>query len=203
MTDIDIINKALSFTNPVYVYWYGGKNNICSNKLLNQLKSLYPDVYKPSYVAACKVDIQEHKRCIDCSGLVCAAYNKPMVGTSQFDKYFKIYKGAPVDGMIVWRSNHCGIYNKGRIIEARGRWSGITDTRPYSKGYWSRIYYDTSVAYSFGKLDSNVVNYNKVVEDVIAGKYGNGRERRDKLTKAGYDPDIVQKLVNIALATRK
>lgn len=36
----------------------------------------------------------------------------------------------------------------------------------------------------------------KVVDDVIAGKYGNGDERKAKLKAAGYNPDTVQKKVN-------
>lgn len=36
----------------------------------------------------------------------------------------------------------------------------------------------------------------KLVADVIAGKYGNGQERKEKLKKAGYDPDKVQEAVN-------
>lgn len=39
----------------------------------------------------------------------------------------------------------------------------------------------------------------KLIADVIAGKYGNGKERVEKLKKAGYDPDKVQKAVNKAL----
>ena len=39
----------------------------------------------------------------------------------------------------------------------------------------------------------------KLINDVIAGKYGNGKERVEKLRKAGYDPDKVQKEVNKAL----
>ena len=31
---------------------------------------------------------------------------------------------------------------------------------------------------------------------VIAGKYGNGQERVDALTEAGYDYNLVQKCVN-------
>ena len=31
---------------------------------------------------------------------------------------------------------------------------------------------------------------------VIAGKYGNGRERVDALNEAGYDHNLVQKCVN-------
>ena len=31
---------------------------------------------------------------------------------------------------------------------------------------------------------------------VCLGRYGNGRERREKLATAGYDPDQVQTIVN-------
>lgn len=42
-----------------------------------------------------------------------------------------------------------------------------------------------------------------VVAAVIAGEYGNGQERRDKLTAAGYDPDDVQAAVNRALTAEE
>ncbi len=37
---------------------------------------------------------------------------------------------------------------------------------------------------------------NAVAHEVIAGKWGNGQERIDRLKKAGYDPDKIQKRVN-------
>lgn len=36
----------------------------------------------------------------------------------------------------------------------------------------------------------------QIVEEVIAGKWGNGQERKDKLRAAGYDPQAVQAEVN-------
>lgn len=36
----------------------------------------------------------------------------------------------------------------------------------------------------------------QVAEDVIAGKYGNGSDRRNKLASEGFDPDAVQAEVN-------
>lgn len=36
----------------------------------------------------------------------------------------------------------------------------------------------------------------EVAKDVIAGKYGNGTERRERLSATGYDPDEVQAEVN-------
>ena len=37
---------------------------------------------------------------------------------------------------------------------------------------------------------------NAVAHEVIAGKWGNGQERIDRLKAAGYDPDKIQKRVN-------
>lgn len=39
----------------------------------------------------------------------------------------------------------------------------------------------------------------QAVKDVIAGKYGSGKERHDKLTKEGFNADEIQSLVNKAL----
>lgn len=36
----------------------------------------------------------------------------------------------------------------------------------------------------------------KVAKDVYAGKYGNGSKRVALLTNAGYDPSLVQQMVN-------
>lgn len=42
-----------------------------------------------------------------------------------------------------------------------------------------------------------------VINDVIAGKYGNNPERSDRLRAAGYDPQVVQQLVNQAMKYEK
>lgn len=39
-------------------------------------------------------------------------------------------------------------------------------------------------------------SYHEIADDVIDGKYGDGKERIRKLTKEGYDVEIVQKLVD-------
>lgn len=40
------------------------------------------------------------------------------------------------------------------------------------------------------------IAYEQVAKEVIEGKWGNGKVRKDKLTKAGYDYNAVQTLVN-------
>lgn len=43
----------------------------------------------------------------------------------------------------------------------------------------------------------------EIAAEVIAGKWGNGSERREKLAAAGYDPDKVQAAVNEKLTGKK
>lgn len=45
-------------------------------------------------------------------------------------------------------------------------------------------------------LRSAVSEYFKVAEEILAGKWGNGKERREKLTAAGYDYQLAQVMVN-------
>ncbi|HCA29252.1 MAG TPA: hypothetical protein DEP23_06685, partial [Ruminococcaceae bacterium] len=42
-----------------------------------------------------------------------------------------------------------------------------------------------------------------IAEEVIAGKWGNGAERKKKLKAAGYDYDAIQQLVNQKLSPKK
>lgn len=43
---------------------------------------------------------------------------------------------------------------------------------------------------------SNLKSIDEVAREVIQGKWGNGQERKDRLTAAGYDANAVQKRVN-------
>lgn len=43
----------------------------------------------------------------------------------------------------------------------------------------------------------------EIVKEVLAGKWGNGSERKKKLTEAGYDYDTIQNLVNKAVSDTK
>ena len=47
-----------------------------------------------------------------------------------------------------------------------------------------------------GTTTTNKKSNNEIAKEVIAGKWGNGSERKKKLTAAGYDYDAIQKIVN-------
>lgn len=54
---------------------------------------------------------------------------------------------------------------------------------------------------AISKVAESVQDYGNVVNEIIGGKWGNGQERWDKLTKAGYDWAHAQNLVNEKLGS--
>ena len=108
-------------------------------------------------------------------------------------------------GMVVWLNGHIGIYcGDGVVVESSPRWeNGIQRTYPkgcpvpnkhhLNQRKWTKCGYLKWIDYS------NSTDLMQVAKDVIKGKYGNGKERIDNLTKAGYNYKEVQRVVNSLL----
>lgn len=108
-------------------------------------------------------------------------------------------------GMVVWMNGHIGIYcGDGVVVESSPRWeNGIQRTYPVgcpvankhhlNQRRWNKCGYLKWIDYS------TTADLTQVAKDVIKGKYGNGKERIDNLTKAGYNYKEVQKIVNSLL----
>lgn len=195
MTGDDICRKALSYKT--YVYWYGAKGQKCTQALLNQLASQYPGIYTVPYVRKCRDDILQKRQAIDCSGLVCKSYGIKDVSTYGMPALFRECHGTPANGMICWRTSHCGIYYNGKVIEARGIDYDVTDTRAYKPENWEKVLYMPEVVYSTGKKERSPQEYLLACERVLAGTYGNGSERQAKLTAEGYSYNKIQQIINI------
>lgn len=88
--------------------------------------------------------------------------------------------------------NEMGTGRGGKPGDQTGREFLIRSYRNYP---WSHV-----LRYSEGVFAKKSVlkddRIEKVAREVIAGKWGNGAERFQRLKKAGYDPDKVQKKVN-------
>lgn len=109
-------------------------------------------------------------------------------------------------GMVVWLSGHIGIYcGDGVVVESSPRWeNGIQRTYPkgcpvankyqLNQRKWTKCGYLNWIDYT------TTSDLTQVAKDVIKGKYGNGKERIDNLTKAGYNYKEVQKIVNSLLS---
>lgn len=197
MTGNDVILNALSYIDRVY--WYGGKDEACTESLLRTLSNLYPRIYTPAYIAKCKNDIAAGKRCIDCSGLVCRAYDVVDMSTYSMRGYFSEWKKKPLNGMILWTINHCGIYYNDRVIEARGIDKDVTTNRDYIAGNWSAVLYDMDIDYMAAKKDEHTgIEYLTVALKTAQGYYGNGDTRKTVIKFIGYDYDKVQAIINAA-----
>jgi lysozyme len=90
-----------------------------------------------------------------------------------------------------------------------------SDTKPNVKDYVMWQYTSTArvdgikgnvdMSYFYGEVDSKPISAEptpryesnqEVAEEVIAGKWSNGEERKKRLTEAGYDYNAIQKIVN-------
>lgn len=106
-------------------------------------------------------------------------------------------------GEVVWTEGHIGIYiGDGLAVEATPKWGDrvqITAVLNIGKkpGYNGRRWKQHGkLPYITYTADKTV---NEIAREVIAGKWGNGSERKQRLTAAGYDAAAVQKQVNAIL----
>lgn len=79
-----------------------------------------------------------------------------------------------------------------------GKWGNGTDrkTRLTKAGYdYSKVQAAVNKFVKTSQITQDKI-VNAVAHEVIAGRWGNGQERIDRLKTAGYDPDKIQKRVN-------
>lgn len=65
---------------------------------------------------------------------------------------------------------------------------------------WGQIRGYARPKYTEGVTGRPSKSVEEIAKEVILGKYGNGEERRKKLSELGYDPDVVQAEVNRQLS---
>lgn len=111
-------------------------------------------------------------------------------------------------GEAVWCTGHIGVYiGNGLAVECTPAWKNcvqITSCNCSKSGYnrrnWTKhgklpyISYVSSTANT--QTTSSKKSVDEIAKEVMAGKWGNGDDRKKKLTAAGYDYSAVQKKVN-------
>ena len=195
-------------------YWYGTFGQTASPTLLNSKRKQYPSYYKST-----DFNTQYNKRVHDCVGLIKGyLWSDTTTSTPKYDAsqdvsadgmYSKsIKKGdmstfPAINGTLVYkksgnRINHVGIYCvDGYVYEAKGHKFGVVKT-PYKKTdwvLWSLCPYIEYCDYVNNDDYNKKSNYDIAIE-VIAGRWGNGTIRKNKLTEAGYDYTAIQNIVN-------
>lgn len=112
-------------------------------------------------------------------------------------------------------ADHVGIVEKvsgDTITVIEGNYSDMVKRRTlqvngrYIRGYVTPLYSKIATKKAPAKKEEKPAEKKKTVlqiaREVIEGKWGNGDDRRKKLTKAGYDYDAVQKKVNELLGDK-
>ena len=90
--------------------------------------------------------------------------------------------------------NENGKATGGKTGDQTGKEIYIRDYYEYSKGWDVHLRYIGTNDTQEGKKSEDVI-----VNEIIAGIWGNGEERKTALTKAGYDYNSIQKKVNEVL----
>ena len=193
-------------------YWFGCFGQKSTNGLLASKRRQYPSYYTASDFNK-QIGVKVH----DCIGLIkgylwCEDSNdgSPKYNSSQDTNAKGMYAIAKVkgtnanmkylDGVLVFKGvsankiHHVGVYcEDGYVYEAKGHAYGVVKTK-YKNSDWQ--YWCLCPFIEYGDKPKVSKNYEEIAKMVIAGKFGNGTERKDKVTKMGYNYAKVQKIVN-------
>lgn len=101
------------------------------------------------------------------------------------------------------KRNNLGKLVNGKNLTPHNKYS---NTACPGKYLLSKMDYIAEEANKINGYENNKVNKKtneEIAKEVIEGKWGNGKERKDRLTKAGYDYVKVQEIVNERLLGKK
>lgn len=202
-------------------YIYGTFGEILTERLLAYKAQQYPKQLSPERVKYAK----EHyigKRTYDCIGLTKAYLwtpdgdpnSNPVYNAKQDlsadGTYNKATEKGPINtipeipGICVRYKGHVGVYiGGGYVIEARGFNYGVVKTA-LKERKWTDWYKNPFITYNApGGQNNAKKSIDEIAREVIAEKWGDGEERKKRLTTAGYDYAAVQKRVNEILGVGK
>lgn len=106
-------------------------------------------------------------------------------------------------GEVVHMSGHIGIYiGDGLVVECTPIWKdgvqitavgNISKKNGYNTRYWEKHGMLSFIDYN---ISSSLKSIDEIAKEVIKGIWGNGNNRKEKITSAGYDYQTVQDRVN-------
>lgn len=108
-------------------------------------------------------------------------------------------------GELVWLQGHIGIYiGNGNVCECSPKWENGIQITKLNQRKWLKHgkfkfidYSNTGGSSNASSSDSQTnIDINKVVQDCIDGKYGNGADRKEKIEAMGLNYEEIRALVN-------
>lgn len=118
-------------------------------------------------------------------------------------------RGIQRGDVLLNRLNHTAMsIGNGQIVQAsineKGNVTGGNPGDQTGKEFYIRSYYNYPWDYVLRFNEPNTKkSENEIAKEVIQGKWGNGSTRINNLRNAGYNPESIQKLVNIYLSAKK
>ena len=195
-------------------YWFGTFGQTASSGLLRSKRSQYPSYYRDK-----DFDKQIGQRVHDCIGLIKgyiwsdSSTSAPKYNASQDCSAAGMYDRSKtrgnmstfpaINGTLVYKKSgskihHVGIYCvDGFVYEAKGHRYGVVKT-PYRQSDWQLWSLCPYIEYCehVNSNDANKKSNETIAREVLQGMWGNGTDRKERLTKAGYDYTAIQKIVN-------
>ena len=199
------------------IYMWGTFGNKVTESLINTKTKQYPTHYPAYRINTLRRYINSALGC-DCCGLIKwylmtdgGRLSTP-VYSSKYDKNTSMWYNAATEkgkistmpeiaGLAVYKNGHIGVYiGNGKVIEctlsSRGDGVVYSNLSAEKWTHWLKIPY---IEYS--TTISVKENVDKVAKEVLRGLWGNGAERKRRLTEAGYNYAEVQAKVNELLAS--
>lgn len=175
------------------------------NPLPNGYKVTYNDPWCAAFVTTCAIEANV----IDKVYPSCNCFDMQTWYKAK-QRFTKVYKRADIGDYVLYDwdgdgySDHVGILQKiqdGNLYVIEGNKSdavGIRIIAPNNSNIWGYCKNKLSIVQNDATVEaqSKVTDLDKIALAVIAGKYGNGQTRINKLTNAGYDYYTIQKRVN-------
>lgn len=198
-------------------------------KQISLLRSIYGNQSGTGYSAPRWAELESLKGKgyygVDCVGLIKSYYWSGKAGggvgspkysseeypdCSAFDMFNSATKKGPIStlpetpGVIVFSKSHphVGIYiGNGETIESTlgSRGDGVVKRKLDS--FWEYWFECPYIKYKETAPKKTKKTTEKIAREVIAGKWGVGQERKNRLAAAGYNPAEVQLLVNEILSS--
>lgn len=153
-------------------------------------------------------------------GLLAGDFNDYTVASAQLYKNKKAWGTIPKIGAQIFFKNSTRICHTGLVYDidnqyvytVEGNTSGASGVIPNGGGVCKKKYRlnNSKIAgYGYPKYDEEKKTTAKkksnqtIAKEVVAGKWGNGDARKKALIEAGYDYDVIRKLVNELLKKEK
>lgn len=201
-TNTGLIEFLSRYNHANSSYWYGTiAGQKASKALYNAKKRQYPAHYTPSRQAKYNNDIKLNKNVMDCIGAIkgyLMQINGKYVYQTKYDlgangmfkkakTKGKIRNIPEIPGLGLYKSGHAGVYlGNGNVFEASSFANGIRIIKLKDTSFtdWYYIPWIEYPSQASKELTDEIIN--KLANECIEGKYGNGTTRKKKINALGY-----------------